>query len=111
MSILTARSHRTAPLVVLLGVTVLCWAWIVPMARDMYGTMSGPSAWMITASWDARHLALLFAMWTVMMTGMMLPSAYPLLMLYAGALRKRGGILQVPPAVDHHRLQRVDPVR
>ena len=59
------------------------------MARDMYGTMSGPSAWMMTASWDARHVALLFAMWTVMMVGMMLPSASPLLMLYAGAVRTR----------------------
>jgi predicted metal-binding membrane protein len=66
----------------------LCWAWIVPMARDMYGSMHGPSAWMMTNTWDLPHLALLFAMWVVMMAGMMLPSAAPTLFLYAGVIRK-----------------------
>src|SRR5277367_3897739 len=54
--------------------TALCWAWIIPMARDMYGSMRGASRWMMTDTWDATHLVLLFAMWTVMMAGMMLPS-------------------------------------
>jgi len=69
-------------------VALLCWAWIVPMARDMYGSMSGPAAWMMTDRWDVTHLALLFAMWVVMMIGMMLPSAAPTLLLYATVLRK-----------------------
>lgn len=69
----------------------LCWAWIVPMARDMYGSMQGPSAWMMTETWDFTHLALLFAMWVVMMAGMMLPSAAPTLLLYAGVIRKSPG--------------------
>ena len=86
---LNARAERAIPIAVLAGVTVLCWTWIAPMARDMYGTMSGPSAWMMTTSWDARHVALLLAMWTVMMVGMMLPSASPILLLYAGAMRRR----------------------
>jgi predicted metal-binding membrane protein len=68
--------------------TVLCWAWIVPMARDMYGEMDGWSAWMMTRNWDFTHLALLFAMWVVMMIGMMLPSVAPTLLLYAGVVRK-----------------------
>jgi predicted metal-binding membrane protein len=72
-----------------LGLTIaLCWAWIVPMGRDMYGSMQGASAWMMTDRWDAAHLALLFAMWVVMMAGMMLPSAAPTLLLYAGVVRK-----------------------
>ncbi len=66
----------------------LCWIWIVPMARDMYGAMTGPSAWMMTNQWDWLHLGLLFAMWVVMMAGMMLPSAAPTLLLYAGVIRK-----------------------
>jgi predicted metal-binding membrane protein len=71
-----------------LTVTVaLCWAWIVPMARDMYGTMTGPSAWMMTGRWDFSHWVLLFAMWVVMMAGMMLPSAAPTLLLYARVVR------------------------
>jgi predicted metal-binding membrane protein len=66
----------------------LCWAWLVPMARDMYGPMTGPSAWMMTDSWDFPHQLLLFAMWVVMMAGMMLPSAAPTLLLYAAVVRK-----------------------
>jgi predicted metal-binding membrane protein len=66
-----------------------CWAWIVPMAHDMYGSMTGQSAWMMTPSWNAAHLALLFAMWTAMMIGMMLPSAAPTLLVY-GMVARRG---------------------
>lgn len=77
------------PTLVALGVIVLlCWAWLVPMARDMYGSMSGPAAWMMTSRWDAAHLLLLLAMWVVMMVGMMLPSAAPTLLLYASVVRK-----------------------
>src|SRR5437764_6922455 len=69
----------------LLGLLVLfplvCWAWIVVLARDMYGPMTGASAWMMTPRWDAPHLLLLWAMWAVMMTGMMLPSAGPMILL------------------------------
>jgi predicted metal-binding membrane protein len=72
-----------------LAVTIaLCWACIVPMARDMYGAMTGPAAWMMTGRWDFAHVLLLFAMWVVMMAGMMLPSAAPTLFLYAGVIRK-----------------------
>ena len=71
-----------------LAAAALCWAWMVPMARDMYGEMTGASAWMMTPRWDFTHQALLFAMWVVMMVGMMLPSATPTLLLYAGVIRK-----------------------
>jgi predicted metal-binding membrane protein len=71
------------------ALTALCWAWIVPMARDMYGAMTGPSAWMMTSDWDAAHTVLLWAMWAVMMAGMMLPTALPVLMFYSSALARR----------------------
>lgn len=58
------------------------------MARDMYGAMNGPSAWMMVNRWDSLHILLLFAMWTVMMVGMMLPSAAPTLLLYANVVRR-----------------------
>ena len=74
----------------LLVTIALCWAWIVLMARDMYGSMKGSSAWMMTDTWDATHLVLLFAMWAVMMAGMMLPSAAPALFLYGGVIRRSG---------------------
>ena len=65
----------------------LCWAWIAPMALDMYGPMTGSSAWMMTRTWDLTHQCLLFAMWAVMMIGMMLPSATPALFLYGSVVR------------------------
>jgi predicted metal-binding membrane protein len=69
-------------------VTAACWAWIVPMARDMYGPMTGPAAWMMTPSWDGAHVLLLFAMWGAMMLGMMLPSAAPTLLIYGMVVRR-----------------------
>jgi len=73
-----------------------CWAWIVPMANDMYGDMTGPSAWMMTPSWNGSHLGLLFAMWTAMMIGMMLPSAAPTLLIYGMVARRGDGATDAP---------------
>jgi predicted metal-binding membrane protein len=88
-SALALRVDRGRWLVIgpLLIVVTLCWSWIVPVARDMYGPMTGPAAWMMTARWDWPHLALLFAMWFAMMVGMMLPSALPTSLLYGRIIR------------------------
>lgn len=72
----------------LAAVIALCWSWIIPMALDMYGPMTGWSAWMMTRTWDFTHQVLLFAMWAVMMIGMMLPSVMPTSFLYAAVIRK-----------------------
>jgi predicted metal-binding membrane protein len=80
----------------LLLVAGACWAWIVPMARDMYGDMTGPSAWTMTSSWSGAHLALLFAMWAAMMIGMMLPSAAPTLLVYGMVARRGDGAGDAP---------------
>ena len=86
--------HDRASLVVLLILfPLVCWSWIVVMAHDMSGPMTGASAWMMTVHWDARHVFLLWAMWAVMMVGMMLPSAAPLLLLYGVAVRRQSGVL------------------
>jgi predicted metal-binding membrane protein len=82
------RRNRWLAGAALVGATALCWTWIVLMAQDMYGAMTGASAWMMGGVWDFNHLALLFAMWVAMMAGMMLPSAAPALMLYAGVIRR-----------------------
>jgi len=82
--------RRIALAIVLVIVPLLSWAWIVTMARDMNGPMTGSSAWMMATRWDAVHLLLLWAMWAVMMAAMMLPSASPVMMLYAAAARRRG---------------------
>jgi predicted metal-binding membrane protein len=84
-----ALRYDRAPVVVLLIVLPLVsWLWIVVMARDMYGPMTGASAWMMTTVWDRWHVALLWAMWAVMMVGMMLPSASPMLLLYGSVARR-----------------------
>jgi predicted metal-binding membrane protein len=85
-----ALQHHRGPFIVLLILfPVACWAWIVAMARDMYGPMTGASAWMMTLRWDARHALLLWLMWAVMMAGMMLPSASPVLLMYGVAARRQ----------------------
>jgi predicted metal-binding membrane protein len=85
----SALRYDRAPLVVLLVLLPLVsWMWIVVMARDMYGPMTSASAWMMTATWDVPHLLLLWGMWAVMMAGMMLPSASPMLLLYGVVARR-----------------------
>ena len=51
--------------------------------------------------WTALDAALTFAMWAVMMVGMMLPSATPMTLIYAGVVRKaaRDGSVLPPTAV------------
>ncbi len=80
----------------LLIVCGVCWAWIVLMATDMYGSMAGPAAWMMTSTWDRAHVLLLFAMWTAMMTGMMLPSAAPALLIYGMVVRRSDDAADAP---------------
>jgi len=82
------RYEHTSSVVLLVLLALVSWLWIVVMARDMYGTMTGASAWMMTTRWDIRHLLLLWSMWAVMMTGMMLPTAFPMLLLY-GVIARR----------------------
>lgn len=86
------RRPRLSLAIVLIGLPLACWLWVVAMARDMYGPMTGASAWMMSVTWDAPRLLLLWAMWAAMMAGMMLPTITPLLMLYARAVRNRTDI-------------------
>ena len=82
------RYDRAPAVALLIALPLVSWMWIVVMARDMYGPMTGASAWMMTAVWDVRHLTLLWSMWAVMMVGMMLPSASPMMLLYGGVARR-----------------------
>ena len=83
---------RLSLVIILVGLPLACWIWVVAMARDMYGPMTGASAWMMTVTWDAPRLLLLWAMWAAMMAGMMLPTLAPTLLLFARATRTRQGI-------------------
>jgi len=70
----------------LTGVTALAWAYLVVMAADM-ATIAMPAV----APWSVLDFWLMFVMWAVMMVGMMLPSAAPMILLYAAVSRKQRG--------------------
>jgi len=82
------RREDCVTLVVLGSIALASWTWIAVMARDMYGSMLGASAWMMSTIWDWPRVLLLWAMWAAMMTAMMLPTATPLILLYAAAARR-----------------------
>lgn len=83
------RRPALAILAGIVGTAALCWFYLVPASLDMYGRMDGLSAWMMHGTWDARYFTLMFLMWAVMMTGMMLPSAAPTILLYGQVVRNR----------------------
>ena len=66
------KRDRIMVLVGLVLAVALSWIYLVLASRDMYGAMDGLSAWMMTAAWDLEYGVLIFAMWVVMMVGMML---------------------------------------
>jgi predicted metal-binding membrane protein len=75
---------------IVIALPALCWWWVAAMAQDMYGTMLGPSAWMMRATWDGPYLLMLWAMWAAMMAAMMLPSATPVVLLAARPIGRPG---------------------
>ena len=78
--------------IVLVAIPLAAWTWIALLAHDMYGSMQGASAWMMSLEWDWPRLVLLWVMWAVMMTAMMLPTAAPLILLYASAMRRNAAV-------------------
>lgn len=90
----------------LTGLTLGAWGYLLHLHRGMAGMaadgMSGlPGMTPMLAPWTAADLAFTFTMWAVMMVGMMLPSAAPVILLFAAVNRKRreqGGVA-VPTAV------------
>ena len=78
--------------IVLIAIPLAAWTWIALMAHDMYGSMQGASAWMMSIEWHWPRVVLLWAMWAVMMTAMMLPTAAPLILLYASAMRRNADV-------------------
>lgn len=75
------RRDRAIVLACLAGLTGLAWLHLARMAVGA-GTMAAPPG--------TAHLAITFAMWATMMAGMMLPSAAPMILLFAALERKRG---------------------
>jgi len=76
--------ERTAVLSGLALLTLLSWGYLWSLARDPMAIC------MINMKpWSAADLAALFTMWTVMMVGMMVPSASPMILAFAAVDRRR----------------------
>jgi predicted metal-binding membrane protein len=86
-----SRRDRAVILLALCGVTAIAWVYLWLVAQDME-EMAGDMADMampLTDAWTASVFALTFAMWWVMMLGMMLPSAAPMILTFATLNRNR----------------------
>jgi predicted metal-binding membrane protein len=88
------RRDRAVVLAALAVITALAWADLVWLANDMWmGGMDMTGFRMIpagrglmmptTAPWQPIEFAYVFAMWVVMMIGMMTPSVAPMILVYA----------------------------
>jgi predicted metal-binding membrane protein len=99
---LVLRRDRAVVLAALGVLAALAWTYVLWLAAmdgrhtamtDMSGTgmsgmdmakMAGPGL----RAWSAPEFAFMFVMWAVMMVGMMLPSAAPMVLIYAGVARQ-----------------------
>lgn len=87
------RREKSVALAGLLGIAAIAWyylwreaAGMSPMSMDMEAGMGG----MANAPhvWSVAWLASTCVMWTIMMAGMMLPSASPAIVLYGSMVRR-----------------------
>ena len=81
----------------LVGAILLAWVYLLresaamdAMAAEARRHAAMGMTGMTMRAWGAADWLGLFAMWAVMMVGMMLPSAAPVIMLVLGAYRRRG---------------------
>ena len=89
----------------LFGATTLAWVYLVRMALAMGadGAMGASALVAMTRvhAWSAADFGFMFAMWAIMMVGMMVPSAAPMVLIYAAVARKasRQGDPLAPTAI------------
>ena len=93
---LFSGGDRLATVAALLAATLLCWFYLYRMTagmsaiaaeHDMHAAMGMPDM----AAWGVTELLGLLLMWIVMMAGMMLPSATPIIILVMNTYKRRGG--------------------
>jgi predicted metal-binding membrane protein len=80
---LILRRDRLPAVVGLVGVTALAWLYLLWMAHAM-PDMAGMAQMVMPMiePWSAADWLAMFLMWAIMMVGMMLPSAAPMILLY-----------------------------
>ncbi|MBA5635506.1 DUF2182 domain-containing protein [Duganella sp. LX20W] len=81
--------ERALPVVAVTLVSTLAWTYLLAGAGTME-EMDGMLMPMSTGPWTISHALVMLVMWAVMMVAMMLPSALPMLLLYATMARRHG---------------------
>lgn len=76
----SAKGHRVT-WSALVMITGLSWAYLVLLSVRM-GDMGSSLAMPMTSAWTTGDVVLMWTMWAVMMAGMMLPSAAPMIGAY-----------------------------
>jgi predicted metal-binding membrane protein len=82
-----ARRSRAVTIAALALLTLLAWAWLLQGAGMHSADMPMDG---MAMPWDANRFLLVASMWWVMMIAMMLPSAAPVIMLFARVHRHSG---------------------
>jgi len=77
------KRERLIVVIGLLAVTAMAWAYLLTGAGTEMGTHGATPGALTPARWNAGYAALMFLMWWVMMIAMMLPSAAPMVLLFA----------------------------
>ncbi len=80
------KRDRTVVLTGVVAVAALAWAYTAYLAQ---GSSNMDMTMAQLQSWSAADFGLVFLMWAVMMTAMMVPSAAPMILLFATVNRKR----------------------
>jgi predicted metal-binding membrane protein len=104
------RRDRIVVVAALVSVIALSWIWILlgagtgmtAIAMTLGSGRPGMAAMLMApAAWSLGYAGLMFAMWWVMMAAMMLPSAAPVLLLFARINRnqKAGGRPFIPTGI------------
>ena len=88
------KQDRAVVIAGILLVAALAWGYTVYLASQMNGTGMGPAmgtgmAMPNVGSWNAVDWGSMFLMWAVMMTAMMVPTAAPMILVFATVNRKR----------------------
>lgn len=77
--------ERAIILAAIAGVAALAWLYLLQLGSGM-ADMAGMA---MPQRWTASSFALTFAMWAVMMVGMMLPGAAPMILTFAALHRRK----------------------
>jgi predicted metal-binding membrane protein len=103
------RRDRAVVVVTLVAVITIAWIWILLGAGTGMSTWDMALGWgapgmanvMVPAVWTLGYAGLMFVMWWAMMAAMMLPSAAPILLLFARINRnqKAGGRPFIPAGI------------